>query len=485
MLSAELKLEKIPQGWIARLAVKSSSIKLMKNMPMSPRKIQIINVLHLANCLLDEKSKLITMVTSFSQSNFFMKKLLTLIIATAILAVGIFGFMLLKATKPQAKPLDAEEPIWTVETKEVNLKQIAPTLKLYGRVESPYTTTLRVPNLSIAATQVETLSVLEGDSMTAKRVLIQLDDRDSQLILQQRQADVEDIQAQISSEKQVYANDLKLIKNEEALLALTQKSVERAQKLQKQNLASQANLDDAQQALERQKLAVNNRRFSLNNHKARLAQLNARLKRAVAVRDLAELELKRLQIIAPYDAIAAEVYVAEGDRVRSNDPLLKIYDVSKLEVRAQIPSRYQTDILLSIKQNLQAKSYNDGFNFLFQLSRLSGQVNPNHGGIDGLFKITQGVEHLRLGEFLTLYLQLPAQNNVIALPFESVYGNDKIYKLQDNRMHSLTIERVGEQVAVTGKSAILIRSPELKAGDKVITTQLPNAMDGLKVIENQ
>ncbi|MCV6639421.1 HlyD family efflux transporter periplasmic adaptor subunit [Candidatus Albibeggiatoa sp. nov. NOAA] len=412
-----------------------------------------------------------------------MNKLFTLITAASILSLGIFGFMLLVATKPQAKPLDVEEPSWIVKTKQVQLESLSPALTLYGHVESPYTTTLRVPNLSIAATQVSRLAVLEGDKLTQKQLLIQLDDRDSKLILKQRQADIEDIQAQITSEKQIHANNLKLIKNEEALLSLIQKSVERARKLQKQNLASRSNLDEAQQSLERQKIAVNNRRYSVKNHKTRLAQLNAKLKRAIAVRDLAKLEVKRLQIIAPYDAIVAKLYVAEGDLVRSNDPLLKVYDVNKLEVRAQIPSRYQTDILLSIEQTLQAKAYYSGFEFQFELARVSGEINPNNGGIDGLFKVTQGVEHLRLGEFLTLYLQLPARKDVIALPFESVYGNNRIYKFNDGRMHSLTIERVGEQIAFDGQSSILVRSPELASGDKVIVTQLPNAVEGLKVTE--
>ncbi len=414
-----------------------------------------------------------------------MKKRFTLLIAATILTLGVIGFALLKLSKPQAKPMEIEELTWVVETQHVKLEKISPILTLYGRVESPHTTVLRVPNLSIAATKVIKLAVLEGDAAEEKQILIQLDDHDSKLILQQRQAEVENIQAQIEVENQTYQNDLKLIKNEEALLSLTEKTVERAHKLQKQNLASRSNLDEAQQGLEKQKIAVNNRRFSLQNHKARLAQLNARLKQAVAARDLAKLEVKRLQVLAPYKAIVAQMYVAEGNLVRTNDQLLKIYNLDKLEVRAQIPSRYQTDILLNIERNLQARAYHTGFEFQFQLMRLSGEINPNNGGIDGLFKVTQGLEKLRLGEFLTLYLQLPAQENVIALPFESVYGNDRIYKLNGNRMQSLNIERVGEQVLFNGKSAILVRSEKLTSGDKVIVTQLPNAMDGLKVTESK
>jgi hypothetical protein len=88
---------------------------------------------------------------------------------------------------------------------------------------------------------------------------------------------------------------------------------------------------------------------------------------------------------------------------------------------------------------------------------------------------------LRLGQFLSLSLSLPKQTRVVALPFEAVYGINRIYKLVDGRMKGLTIERVGEQVLPSGKSQILVRSPALQIGDQVIVTQLPNAMDGLKV----
>ncbi|EDN67899.1 HlyD family secretion protein [Beggiatoa sp. PS] len=88
---------------------------------------------------------------------------------------------------------------------------------------------------------------------------------------------------------------------------------------------------------------------------------------------------------------------------------------------------------------------------------------------------------MRVGEFLTLSLNLPQQYQVVALPYEAVYGTNRIYKLVDGRMKGLTVERIGEQALPTGKSQILVRSSKLQRGDQVIVTQLPNAMEGLKV----
>ena len=49
------------------------------------------------------------------------------------------------------------------------------------------------------------------------------------------------------------------------------------------------------------------------------------------------------------------------------------------------------------------------------------------------------------------------------------------------RLQAITIERVGEAQAEDGQHRILVRSPEISAGQKIITTQLPRAISGLLV----
>ena len=62
---------------------------------------------------------------------------------------------------------------------------------------------------------------------------------------------------------------------------------------------------------------------------------------------------------------------------------------------------------------------------------------------------------------------------------------NRIYKLVDGRMKAVIVERIGEQSTTNGYSEILVRSPDLQKNDQVIITQLPNAMDGLKVRVSQ
>ncbi|MDM8557474.1 biotin/lipoyl-binding protein [Candidatus Parabeggiatoa sp. HSG14] len=412
-----------------------------------------------------------------------MKKSLYFLLPLLILAIGVMSYMYMLETQSKNAPIKIEEQAWIVTTVSITPTTLSPTLTLYGRVESPRTATLRTPTLSVANTEVKKVFVFEGEKVKKGEILIRLEESDSRLYLKQREADMTDIKAQMTLEKQRHANNLIAIVHEEALLKLTKKSLERLRKLKKQRVSSQSASENAQQAVERQMLAVTRMRLDIKNHKARLAQLQAKHTHVLAQRDIARLELARTKIKAPFSGVLAKVLVAVGDRVRTGDALLRLYDDTALEVRAQIPSRYQGMILnaLVAKHQLQAQTHIHNKLIALQLERVSGQINSDSGGIDGLFQVKNAYGLLRLGEFLTLYLNLPQQSRVVALPYEAVYGINRIYKLVEGRMKGLTIERVGEQMIEKGKTKILVRSPELKSEEQVIITQLPNAMEGLKV----
>jgi len=413
-----------------------------------------------------------------------MKKMLLFLLPILILGMGYAGFKYLLATKPKSESIQVTEPSWLVATQLVTLSTRSPTVTLYGRVESPQSATLRAPNFSLAANvEVDEVLIREGEQVFQGELLIRLENQESQLNLKQRSADLAEIKAQIELEKQDHRNNVLMIKHEETLLKLTQKSLTRVRQLNRQRVSSQSAIDEAQQAVEQQMLNVVRRRYQIASHQTRLAQLEAKLSRALAQYDLAQLELERTQIKAPFSGIVAQVFIAVGDRVRNGDNLLSVYDDNALEVRAQIPSRYQGAVVNTLKsgQALMARTQVNQETILLRLDRLAGQINQNSGGIDGLFHLHEKENWLRLGQFLTLLLELAPEIKVLALPFEAVYGTNRIYKLVEGRMHGLTVERVGEQVNLDGKAEVLVRSQALELDEQVIVTQLPNAMEGLKV----
>ena len=95
--------------------------------------------------------------------------------------------------------------------------------------------------------------------------------------------------------------------------------------------------------------------------------------------------------------------------------------------------------------------------------------------------MTSGGERLALDQSVELALQLPALADSVALPYEALYGLDRIYLLENDRMHGVQVDRLGETRAGDGNRRVIVRSRELVPGARVIVTQLPNASDGLRV----
>lgn len=400
--------------------------------------------------------------------------LLPLIIIGAAIAV----FMYMKSTKPESPTMTKPEKVWRVNTITASPQSYSPELTVYGRVETPSKSTLR----SALSADVMTINAYEGDLVKHGDLLIQLDDRDVQLLVDQRQSDVDEIKAQIDSERIAHTNNETILSSENTLLALAEKSVERAQQLEQSRLTSRSNLDDTLAAKQRQVVTIKNLEKVIAEHPARLAQLKAKLDRAKALLEQAKLDLSRSQIIAPFDGRITKLSASVGNRVLNGDSLISLYDNSKLEVRAQIPNRFISEVSQQIAagHRMTAVAEVNGSKLTFELQRLSGQVTDDSGGVDALFKLLTTNETLSLGTFVELNLQLPEHSNVIAIPYDALYGLNSVYLAKDGYLVSTPIQRIGE-MSSDGQPVLLIDSVDINKGDLIVSTQLPNAISGLKV----
>lgn len=404
-----------------------------------------------------------------------------ILLPIAVIVIAIVVFIALKQSKPEKTVRQQPEKIWRVNTVAVEFQTIAPETTLYGRVETPRIATLK----SALVADVLSVSALEGDEVTAGQVLVQLDDTDARLLLEQRKADLAEISASITSEQQRFNRDKSLLEQQKELLRLAEQSVLRSKKLEQTRLASQVTLDDAIAVKQRQIITLKGLEFDIAEHPARLAQIEARKQRAEALLEQAEVDLSRTQIVAPFDGRISSLTVSVGDRLRTGDSILVIYDIHSLEVRAQIPGRYleQVSQMMSQGSPLVATTKDSEQPYSLKLNRLSGEVKVDSGGIDALFRFDMdSVKTLPvLGTFIELALSLASQQQVVAMPSNALYGLDHIYILKDGYMQAIGIERVGEYVDADGKTLLLIRSDLLQPGDQIVTTQLPNAITGLRV----
>jgi multidrug efflux pump subunit AcrA (membrane-fusion protein) len=393
---------------------------------------------------------------------------------------GTLGIVvILIATRPSDEPEVPQERAWMVETTPANPARLSPTLELFGQVQSPQDAEL---SAGIEAV-VEVMHVRDGVYVEEDEVLLELDDRDAQLALKQNEADLKEARAQMNFARIRLERSKQAYQKEQELLAISKERADRAEQLLQDGLLSIADRETASENLARQQLALNQAELSVEENSARLIELEARIARVTALRDAASIDLERTRIKAPFGGIISDLRVSEGDRVRIGDVLMRLQNPAAIEIRTQLPSR----IARSIKEGLQegnavrAEVEVDDLRVPGNLLRVSGQTSAGSGGVDGFIGIGSEITGLRLGSTVRVILELPAENNVIAVPGEAIYGSNRLYKLRDKRMEMIEIERVGERAYSDGRTEVLIRTPQLEEGDQVIVTKLANAADGLLV----
>jgi len=393
-----------------------------------------------------------------------------------ILAIGVAGFLLLKATRPEPQTIAAQERSWRVDTLTVTLGAHRPELALYGQVQAPEMMTLAAP----VAARVAQRPVHEGQWVAEGELLVALEGADLQPLLAQAEADVADLRAQLSSEDIRYRNDLQAVKSEQEIVANAERQFERTRTLVDRNLASADQLEGAVDMLARARLTLAARQRALDEHGARRQSLQARLARAEASLEATRLDLRRSEVMAPFDGVVTRVVVAPGNQVGKYQSLLSVYPVDGLELRAQVPNAYREELAQALRQGEQPLARGSLGGQEFVMRRFAGESDP--AGTEAIFQLTGDAGALRPGAMVPVVLQRPEVDNVLAVPYSAIYGNSGVYVVSaDQRMRRLTIAQRGEVLRDNGERWALIAGPELVDGQQLIVTHLPNAIEGLKV----
>lgn len=397
----------------------------------------------------------------------------SLVLSLVAILAGIAIFTVLKATRPDPPAVESRERVWQVAVTTVQLETLSPQLTLYGKVESPEVFKAAAPGQG----RVADVLASEGSRVRKGDPLVMLDEKDFEPAVTQARADVAELQAQIESENLRYASDNEALDEQRKLLELANAELARAERLEQRNLGSESALDQARQNVAQQQLSLSTRQLNVADHGARLARLQASLERATARLAVAERDYERSRIMAPFDGIVSSLPVTVGNQVKANDVVLEMYSLESMEVRATVPVIYQQELISATARDERYPARSGEIEL--ELDRLSGKAGT--AGIDALFTIRTGSEQLRLGQQITIHLSRPPQPGLAMLPFQALYGNDRIYRINnEERLETLQIEQAGT-IYEQGVEMLLVRSDKLHDGDRIVSTHLPNAMQGLKV----
>ncbi len=399
-----------------------------------------------------------------------------------ILLIAVALFIYFSATKPVQAPVEVKEKVWLVETMPVVFESLSPVHRLYGKVESFSMVDAAAP----VSGEVATAWVKEGVFVKAGEPLVSMSLADLDIPLQQAKADVADAQAQVALQKLVDKANKQRLAHENSVLALKRSSVERTEQLIEKDLASQSDLDQVKETLVRQEYVVVGATLAVEEGGVKNQQIKARLLKAKAQLAQAKLNKQRGQVVAPYDLRVTKVGVSEGSRVNVGTVLVQFYGVDSLELRAQLPVTILNQVQSAMNKGIALSAfYQRGEEEItLPLSRLAGEATTS--GLDAFFTLPAQLTQARPGDLMEVDLQGERLERVVAIPYRALYGQDRVYFVQEGRLQAQAVKVLGE-VFRAGKLWALI---DPTVGDlavneqsKISITHLPNAVSGLKVSE--
>lgn len=226
-----------------------------------------------------------------------MKTLIRLVIIALVCVAGYWGWTQFSAQGDEVAP----------QTTRVARGTVSETVLASGVIEAKQLVSVGARTSG----QIETMAVALGQTIVAGDLIAQIDSQDQQNEVLQAEAELANINAQIAAKN--------------ASLKKAQLSLDRLNELNKQNYASQ---EDVESAIA--DLAV---------YEAELEALDAQNSSAQVTVSTAKIALDRTTITAPIDGTVVAVVVDEGQTVNANTTsptLIKLANLDKMLVKAEI-----------------------------------------------------------------------------------------------------------------------------------------------------
>ena len=319
------------------------------------------------------------------------------------------------------------------------VRQDVPTqISLVGTVVAMESVTVK----SRIDSQVVQVLFKDGDYVKEGQPLFVLDDRTIKAQLSELEASVAKEKAQLVNVKRQY---------------------ERAQKLMRTNVVSQAQVDETRAGYE-----------------AQMAQMEA----AQATLDNAAVLLTYTTITAPISGRTGTITVTRGNTVKANDTggLVTINRINPIRVQFAIPQRYYPQVKKGMTQEaglaIHAQHAESQESVSGKMDYIENAIDTSSGTFAARANFDNKNETLWPGMFVKIILDLGVVKNALTVPAVAVQGDENhrfIYKIEGNKALRTEVE-----TSATSNDMTIITSG-LKENDMVITDGMLRLVDGAPV----
>lgn len=393
-----------------------------------------------------------------------------------VLGAGVAGALWMNDTsEPSADNTAEAEPqplvdAPTVATVRPDTGRWSPQLMLYPRYQSRQSVVLTSP----VAANVESVEVAVGQSVEAGAVLLQLDADALQRQVTQLEAQRSELASRSRLEQSQYQSDQAALVIEQNLVAIAQRSVDRLQNLARQNLSSAADLEAAERTLQNQRLALQQRELAIARYDDVEQQLAAQRDQLDSQLEQARDNLNEATITALFAGRIASLEVRPGTEAGTGSTLLTLVNDQDTEWVAWVAASALPEV--DALSSLTAVVETDAGSIPVELR----QRDPvaDRGSVRLYFEAENEQPRATLNRTYSLRLDLPAIQ-AHRVPDASVYANESVYRVVDNRLERVQIRVLGEQFDQSRVWRLI--EADLNPDDRLLGTRLQQAADGLAV----
>ena len=208
------------------------------------------------------------------------------------------------------------------------------------------------------------------------------------------------------------------------------------------------------------------RRTNLHQYEVQVHTARNQVSQAMAaIRELDE-NLINAVSYAPFDGVILKKMVEQGDIVQPGMPLVSFADVTKLEIRVEVP----TNLLFSLREGMQIEARIDGSDQLIPVTVSRIYPSADIGGHTTTVEfIIHDSSKARSGMYAEVMIPDPSKSSASTpmVPESAILWRGSlpaVYKLDEAGELKLRIIRIGER---TGQGQVAVISG-IRAGDKIL-----------------
>lgn len=420
-----------------------------------------------------------------------------------VLLAGIASAAFLIKNKPAIEHTDSGIPAKPVDVISVRAIPISPHVTAYGTVEP----SVALKSKAQVSGKISYLhpNLQSGASISAGTLVIRIDQEDSQISLNQSEADLRANQsslAQLDEEEKTTRRSLQYAKEN---LRVGEKELSRIRGIWDKQLISRSTLDAEEQKVLQLRQSTADLQGKLNTFSSRRDALKAQIERATEQVKGQTTTLSRTEITMPFDARIGAVLVEEGEYVTLGTYLFESLATNRIEVNAQLPVQKMRTLVSTGRLSTTETAQSADLNLILEKLALNATVSLVGGSSEAiwdaeLLRFSEAIDPIRRTLGVVVAVDNPYQKVIpgkrpplikgmytavdlyapeypaIVIP-RSALHEGRVYLV--NAQQRLEIKPVN---VLFQQDNLLVIEAGLKAGDQLIINDLIPVIEGMTLL---